>query len=160
MTDTPDGASAALVWLREELRGAYRRTFELIDADGDGRIDADELARAYELHGRELSRSRATELLSGVGDGDALDFGGFLRLLSRSDVPASIHDEVALCFHLFDRDADGRLDAHELHRLLEATGGEFEGSAVQALVAELDTDGDAGVSLPELFAAVWPALRG
>ena len=155
----PDAAPPALDWLRAAWRDGHRRTFALIDSNGDGEISPEELARAMELHGRPVTPERAAEMLrDGTGDGETADFACYLQLVARQDVPGGMHDELALCFRLFDRNADGRLDADELAELLEALGGEFGADEVVALLNHCDQDGDAAISLPELFATLWEGL--
>lgn len=155
----PDAAPPALDWLRAAWRDGHRRTFALIDSDGDGEISADELARAMELHGRPVTAERAAEMLrSATGASGRADFAGYLQLVAHQDLPGGMHDELALCFRLFDRNSDGRLDAVELAELLDALGGQFDSDQVAALLRHCDQDGDQAISLPELFATLWAGL--
>lgn len=159
MSTTPTPAPTALDWLREAWRDGHRRTFALIDSDGDGEISPHELARAMELHGRPTTPERAEVLLASArAGGERADFASYLRLVATQDVPGGFHDELALCFRLFDRNGDSRLDATELTELLEALGGSFGRDEVEELLEVCDTSGDGALSLPELFAALWEGV--
>ncbi|MDA2803531.1 EF-hand domain-containing protein [Nocardiopsis suaedae] len=51
----------------------YAATFELVDADGDGRISAEELVSLMDRLGGKVTRERAEALISAMdGDGDGL----------------------------------------------------------------------------------------
>ncbi|WP_017622491.1 EF-hand domain-containing protein [Nocardiopsis chromatogenes] len=51
----------------------YAATFELVDADGDGRISADELVSLMDRLGGKVTRERAEALISAMdADGDGL----------------------------------------------------------------------------------------
>ncbi|GGO83329.1 EF-hand domain-containing protein [Nonomuraea cavernae] len=62
----------------------YTITFDLIDADKDGRISADELVRLMEVLGQPITLEAAqagVERLDQDGDGliDVKEFGAFLQ---------------------------------------------------------------------------------
>jgi Ca2+-binding EF-hand superfamily protein len=49
----------------------YEATFNIVDADGDGLIDTDELQGVMRALGEEITAERATEVLTAVDrDGD------------------------------------------------------------------------------------------
>ena len=51
----------------------YAATFELVDADGDGRISAEELVSLMDRLGGQVTRERAEALISAMdSDGDGL----------------------------------------------------------------------------------------
>jgi Ca2+-binding EF-hand superfamily protein len=63
----------------------YKATFELIDVDGDGYISAVELKSLMHALGREISDSRAVEIVVQV-DGDRngkISLPEFAELMSR-----------------------------------------------------------------------------
>lgn len=61
----------------------YAASFELVDADGDGRISADELQRLMQVLGEDITEDQARQMVARVdSDGDGLislqEFASFL----------------------------------------------------------------------------------
>ncbi len=76
-------ASVLIAIPEEDGMSEYAATFQLIDADGDGRISAEELVRLMEVLGRPLAPEGAQDAIDKVdADRDGLidleEFGAWL----------------------------------------------------------------------------------
>jgi hypothetical protein len=156
--------------LTQSQRGALSRWFDLLDADGNGVIEAND----YDVMARRVCQSFAygvdTEryervqriylnlwfLLSGGADG-GIDRERFVTwyaeyLVGLPDgydgVMAPVVDAV---FEMVDANGDGRVDLDEFSRLFEAYG--IEPAEAARVFADVDRDRDGYVSRHELHAA-------
>ena len=77
--------------------------------------------------------------------------GGGLSLASGSKVQLSPEEEAAYrdTFNMFDSDGGGLIDSSELSTIMSILGYEVSGDDLDALVAEVDQDGDGEVNFEE-----------
>lgn len=55
--------------LREELQAEIRQLFDSFDADGDGRVTAEEIRRTLQSFGRSKTIEECQEMVRSVGGG-------------------------------------------------------------------------------------------
>ena len=127
--------------------GGLKKTFSLIDKDGDGMLSRQEIKEAMETH-TGFSEKNIDLLISKVD----LDNNG---LISYSEfLAATINWENELsrerlehAFHAFDTDHNGKISFEELQ---EAFGGSHHNQEMfMDMIKEADTDGDGEINLEE-----------
>ncbi|NP_001334783.1 Probable calcium-binding protein CML16 [Zea mays] len=128
-----------------------QRVFCRIDADGDGRISASELAAvtraisppASSSHGRREVAAMMDELDT---DRDGfVDLGEFRAFHARGGGGVDDDAELRAAFDVYDVDGDGRVTAAELGKVLARIGeGGCSAEECERMVAGVDADGCVG----------------
>jgi len=108
--------------------------FKVFDANGDGKITREELGCVLRSLGDDLSEEELALMVQAAdknGDG-CIDLHEFITLntagpesaaatgTSEGGFPAT--DDLHDAFCIFDADMDGKISAHELHRVLKSLG--------------------------------------
>jgi calcium-dependent protein kinase len=134
---------------------ALENQFHALDVNKDGKLSAEELARALNDSGRQ-GQMVVRELVSGGGGGggggevdghEAIDFNQFIKATLETNTHLQ-QQRLQLAFDEFDKDGDGQLSIEELTLVM--------GSEQHALevMADLDADGDGKISKEE-FSKMW-----
>jgi len=147
-------ASSARPLLPTELQ----RAFTFYDKDGSGAIQPYELESALSLLSCPSPCSAASvraAIAAVPGNGPAappLTFPEFSRafVFQISQADSSTWVQLRFAYHLFDEDGDGALTLGELRRALDRMApAPIAAGVVDLIFAELDTDGDAAISIDE-----------
>nr|GMD90581.1 probable calcium-binding protein CML36 [Ipomoea batatas] len=124
----PDGSSTPTSILPArpgaDVYAELIQAFKLIDRDGDGKIQKEELEALLSLVGAEPpSEEEIDTMMSEVDrDGDGcISFEEFAAL-SSAFAPPSCHSEVRDTFDFFDTDRDGKITAEELFNVFKTIG--------------------------------------
>lgn len=104
------------------------------------------------------SSKRKSHSEDGAGDSDSKE-GAVSRKASTAQRisamdPATLlrkKNEIRAVFRMFDSGGDGSIEAHEIVKLLKATGWQGSDEEAQAIMQELDDDGSGEVSFDEFF---------
>eukprot|EP00736_Rhodelphis_marinus_P012896 Rmarinus@m.15970 len=108
----------------EELQ-EFREIFNLVDADGGGTIEAEELQQLMEMLGLRPSREEVEEMVKEIdedGNGE-IDFDEFVQVMSRKAQPTYTPAEIKSAFKLFEGGAPpGRVKFSTLERALTTYG--------------------------------------
>eukprot|EP01070_Trichotokara_eunicae_P008135 Trichotokara_eunicae@DN5648_c0_g1_i3.p1 len=132
----------------------YRHAFTLFDSDGNGTIDAADLAKLLRSMGEAPSDDEITELVHFIdadGSGE-IDFEEFMTIMSTRIKDNDVEEEMRAAFSVFDSDGDGWITPQELHHALEKTLKEsLTHDEVNALIGEVDRDGDGQINLEEFL---------
>lgn len=153
--------------LRETLLDEMWHEFSEADADGDGLVTGEELARLVQpLLGISLVHDSAIEFLADAG-GSAevssdvpvgqrpLDFDGFLRLLDccrlREGFTRAEAKELAAVFRSFDADGSEEIESIELLGMLRCLGYSTGLETVHELVKAVDVNNSGGLDLGEFL---------
>jgi len=85
------------------------------------------------------------------GDGE-IDFDEFLILMKSRIGSQDADEELKEAFRVFDTDDSGEIDKKELKRLMKKLGQKLSEAELDAMMAEVDTNGDGVISFEEFKA--------
>jgi len=139
--------------LPADKRKLLKEVFDLFDKDGSGTVSATELVEVFETLGQTISEQEARDLIieldvDGDGELDFEEFCGYLQdQMLGQDLPV---EEIAhSMFTIFDVDGSGSITADEFRNTISKIGTTLTVSDVQAIIEEIDEDGDNHISLEE-----------
>jgi Ca2+-binding EF-hand superfamily protein len=132
----------------QEQIALLRAAFDHFDVDGDGLLDAAELAAALRAVGQEVGHEELRKLIASVDeDRDAaIGFAEFVDLVEPRPVGDDPDADLREAFAVLDADGDGFLDRGELSR---AGSGELGDGVAERVIAAVDADGDGRISYAE-----------
>jgi len=127
--------------------------FAKFDRDGDGHIEAKELATVMRIMGMEPTENQLQELIRSVDvDGNnKIELEEFANLMARRILMHDGKVELEQAFKLFDSDQSGYVTADEIRSLMMGAGGDeaLTSSEVEELIKMADPDRDGKISFEE-----------
>uniref|UniRef100_A0A8C6Y1H9 Calglandulin n=2 Tax=Elapinae TaxID=42168 RepID=A0A8C6Y1H9_NAJNA len=142
-----DQQAEARSYLSEEMIAEFKAAFDMFDADGGGDISTKELGTVMRMLGQTPTKEELDAIIEEVDeDGSGtIDFEEFLVMMVRQmkeDAKGKSEEELAECFRIFDRNADGFLDAEELVEIFQLSGETVTGEEIQELMRDGDKNND------------------
>lgn len=137
-----DGSAQTVTPAKEAY---YRKIFEQLDVDNDGKVDVTELKQAYRNMGLWQVPGQAEKFVTASDknkDGE-LDVTEFIRYLHEHEM------KLKLMFKRIDRDKDGRISAYEMQQALKSVGLSVSNEEVNGILKRMDKDGTSSVDLDE-----------
>jgi len=129
-----------------EKEAEYRKIFERLDFDSDGRIGVEELKKSLKENGIRGGFPGHAEGIITAGDKDndgAIDVEDFMQYLHEHEL------KLRLMFKRFDRNEDGSLCFEELSAALDSVGIHLKEDEVEKILNHLDKDRDCKIDLDE-----------
>ena len=120
----------------------------IVDKDGDGTIDASEIAIVFRSLGQQISEKDMKEIVA-VLDSDGNGTIGFDEFLDMMSMLKDPEDEMMKAFQVFDADGSGNITAQELRATMGKLGVKLTDDEVDDMINEADTDGDGQISYEE-----------
>lgn len=116
-----------------------------------GTIELHELQQVMRKLGQNPSEAELIEMISTVDDnGDnEIDFNEFLILMKSRIGEKDPEKELRDAFRVFDTDNSGSIDKKELKRLMKKLGQALSEAELDAMMDEVDTNGDGEISFEE-----------
>ena len=116
-----------------------------------GTIELHELQQVMRKLGQNPSEAELIEMISTVDDnGDnEIDFEEFMILMKSRIGEKDPEKELRDAFRVFDTDNSGSIDKKELKRLMKKLGQALSEAELDAMMDEVDTNGDGEISFEE-----------
>jgi Ca2+-binding EF-hand superfamily protein len=130
------------------LVDCFANFFYLLTA---GTIELHELQQVMRKLGQNPSEADLIEMISSVDDnGDnEIDFEEFVILMKSRISERDPEKELRDAFAVFDTDGSGSIDRKELKRLMKKLGQALSEAELDAMMDEVDTNGDGEISFEE-----------
>ncbi|XP_075773193.1 troponin C, skeletal muscle [Pelodiscus sinensis] len=144
---TTDQQAEARSFLSEEMIAEFKAAFDMFDADGGGDISTKELGTVMRMLGQTPTKEELDAIIEEVDeDGSGtIDFEEFLVMMVRQmkeDAKGKSEEELAECFRIFDKNADGYIDAEELTEIFRASGEHVTEEEIEELMKDGDKNND------------------
>lgn len=134
--------------MTKEDRNELLDLFRQFDTNGDGVLSKQEVMEGYKAYLGDLEAEKEAERIMQEVDLDksgTIDYNEFiLAALNRQKVLNK--EKLEATFKMFDKDGNGKISADEIRSILGNTN---EKSALDAIINEVDVNGDGEVSLIE-----------
>eukprot|EP00090_Calanus_glacialis_P028428 TRINITY_DN4567_c1_g1_i1.p1 TRINITY_DN4567_c1_g1~~TRINITY_DN4567_c1_g1_i1.p1 ORF type:complete len:166 (-),score=63.77 TRINITY_DN4567_c1_g1_i1:79-576(-) len=142
-------SSIPLQQITREDTECLKDAFALFDADKDGEITTQELAKIMNHHGFHPSIDELSAMIENVdkNSNGTIDYDEFVEMMIEREEEEN--DDVAQAFKVFDRDGDGLISADEIRETMNNLGEELTEAEVKAMVAEADVNGDGLIDFTE-----------
>ena len=137
--------------LSEEQVSEFEEAFSLVDKDGDGVINKEELGAVMRSLGQSIAEAELQDLINKVDAVDNMvDLPGFLTIMgSLKTKDNKMEEEFREVFNVFDMDGSGFISARELKQVMVDFGDNPTDGEVEKLMRHADTDRDGQVSFEE-----------
>jgi Ca2+-binding EF-hand superfamily protein len=119
-----------------------------------GTIELHELQQVMRKLGQNPTEDQLKEMIKSVDDnGDCeIDFDEFLLLMKSRIGTRDPEQELRDAFAVFDSDGSGAIDRKELKRLMKKLGQALSEAEIDAMMNEVDENGDGEISFEEFKA--------
>ncbi|KAH7300984.1 hypothetical protein KP509_23G006700 [Ceratopteris richardii] len=113
------GVPARTAYLQE-----LEEVFAQFDANGDGKISAEELRSVLSSLGEDVTREEAALMVADIdSDGDGfIDLAEFVEMNRALQAASTDEEEMAAAFAIFDLRKDGKIRAEDLQQVLVRMG--------------------------------------
>jgi len=131
-----------------------KRAFDMIDEDGSGTIDAEELQGAAVALGIPMEENIA--VLLGT---EKIPFDEFFKRMTAKLTPDDKADDIMNIFELFDNDATGTISFDNLQNIARIIGAKESAQEIQEMLSTLDTDGDGELDPIDFYTCLISGMR-
>ncbi|CAN4116501.1 unnamed protein product [Withania somnifera] len=131
----------------------YKRFFDHLDENGDGKICASELQQCVHLTGKDMSFNEAEAAVT-IHDSDndgLLDFDDFVRLVEDGGSGTEEEKEYELkeAFSMYEMEGCGCITPESLKRMLDRLGETRTIDECRGMIATYDINGDGLLNFDE-----------
>ncbi|CAJ0966121.1 unnamed protein product [Ranitomeya imitator] len=151
-----DQQQDARSFLSEEMIAEFKAAFDMFDTDGGGDISTKELGTVMRMLGQTPTKEELDAIIEEVDeDGSGtIDFEEFLVMMVRQmkeDAQGKSEEELAECFRIFDKNADGYIDSEELGEILRSSGESITDEEIEELMKDGDKNNDGKIDFDEFL---------
>uniref|UniRef100_A0A8C5R918 Troponin C, skeletal muscle n=1 Tax=Leptobrachium leishanense TaxID=445787 RepID=A0A8C5R918_9ANUR len=134
----------------------FKAAFDMFDTDGGGDISTKELGTVMRMLGQTPTKEELDAIIEEVDeDGSGtIDFEEFLVMMVRQmkeDAQGKSEEELAECFRIFDKNADGYIDSEELAEILRSSGESITDEEIEELMKDGDKNNDGKIDFDEFL---------
>ncbi|XP_052768140.1 calmodulin-A-like [Mya arenaria] len=125
--------------LTEEQIAEFKLAFSVFDKDGDGTIEATELADVLRNMGQNLTDADLEEMINEVdedGNGE-IDFDEFLTMMENKMQYKEDEDEVLEAFKVFDN-GKGYISSDDLREIMKTLGDRMTDQEIDEMIFEAE----------------------
>ncbi|KAG9473758.1 troponin C, skeletal muscle isoform X1 [Eleutherodactylus coqui] len=156
MAQPTDQQQDARSFLSEEMIAEFKAAFDMFDTDGGGDISTKELGTVMRMLGQTPTKEELDAIIEEVDeDGSGtIDFEEFLVMMVRQmkeDAQGKSEEELAECFRIFDKNADGYIDGEELAEILRSSGESITDEEIEELMKDGDKNNDGKIDFDEFL---------
>merc|ERR1740121_2683521 len=131
-----------------------KKAFDMIDEDGSGLIDAEELQGAAVALGIPMEENIA--VLLGT---DKIGFEEFFKRMTAKLGPEDKAEDIMNIFELFDCDSTGTISFDNLQNIARIIGARESAKEIQDMLSILDTDGDGELDPIDFYTCLVSGMR-
>jgi calcium-dependent protein kinase len=135
----------------KEEKQQLLNTFKELDANGDGSLSREEILTGYkQIMGDEEAEVEVAKIMDLVDmdKSGSIDYTEFIAAtLDRKKLTSK--ERLVSAFNLFDRDGNGFIEANELKEVLGGQLNDVDEVTWEAMIKEVDTNGDGVISFDE-----------
>eukprot|EP00093_Oithona_nana_P006021 06021.XXX_42047_41514_1 [CDS] Oithona nana genome sequencing. len=135
--------------------------FAKVDIDKDGLINTDELRQVLHSLGQNPTDADLQDLAYAMDTDESgkIDLPEFLHMMAKRIADTNLEEDVLEAFKVFDKDGNGFITARELKLVMSNLGESLTEEEVEAMIIEVDMDGDGCINYAEFFNMVNKTLR-
>lgn len=129
--------------LTEDMIKEFEQAFQLFDKDGNGMIEAKELADVLNALGQSPSEEDIDKMMREI-DGDrngTIEFSEFLTMMASKMRVVDNEEEIQEAFKVFDMNADGFITIEELAQSMASLNESFTKKEIQEMVKVVGSEG-------------------
>nr|XP_014342351.1 PREDICTED: troponin C, skeletal muscle isoform X1 [Latimeria chalumnae] len=146
-------------FLSEEMIAEFKAAFDMFDADGGGDISTKELGTVMKILGQNPSREELDAIIEEVDeDGSGtIDFEEFLVMMvsqMKEEAKGKSEEELSQFFRVFDKNADGYIDAEELGEIIRSSGEAVTDEELEELMKDGDKNNDGKIDFEEFLVQI------
>eukprot|EP00929_Paragymnodinium_shiwhaense_P099450 TRINITY_DN610_c0_g2_i1.p1 TRINITY_DN610_c0_g2~~TRINITY_DN610_c0_g2_i1.p1 ORF type:complete len:213 (+),score=77.05 TRINITY_DN610_c0_g2_i1:84-722(+) len=131
-----------------------KRAFDMIDEDGSGKIDAEELQGAAVALGIPMEENIA--VLLGT---EKITFDEFFKRMTAKLTLDDKADDIMSIFELFDQDTTGTISFDNMQNIARIIGAKESPKEIQEILSTLDTDGDGELDPIDFYTCLVSGMR-
>lgn len=133
----------------KEEKKDLEKIFKLMDKDGNGSLDKQEVLEGYEEHfGIQMTEETVDAMFKAVDiDGNgSIDYTEFvMATMNERDLVSQ--QKLRAAFRLFDKDGNGSISPEEIKAALGIS--DEDGEELNKLIADIDENGDGEIQFEE-----------
>ena len=135
--------------------------FAKVDIDKDGLINTDELRQVLHSLGQNPTDADLQDLAYAMDTDESgkIDLPEFLHMMAKRISDTNLEEDILEAFKVFDRDGNGFITAKELKLVMSNLGESLSEEEVEAMIIEVDMDGDGRINYAEFFNMVNKTLH-
>ncbi|XP_060189081.1 putative calcium-binding protein CML19 [Lycium barbarum] len=129
----------------------YKRLFDHLDENGDGKISASELQQCVHMIGKDMPFDEAEAAVAAYdSDNDGLlDFDDFLILVEDGGTEEEKANEMKEAFRMYEMEGCGCITPESLKRMLDRLGEKRTVDECRGMIARYDINGDGLLNFDE-----------
>jgi len=139
--------------LSRDEKESLAKVFKALDKNGDGKLSKDEVKDGYMAHyGKLISDDEVDSMFAAVDTDNSgyIDYTEFV-VASINEKKLLSHDKLKAAFRIFDKDHSGSITPSEIKAVLQ-TDSSIPNEVVNAILQQVDANGDGEISLDEFIA--------